>query len=57
MFYPIIVSSLSFYFLDFNDSSAENFFTWMGILCLLAFSGGSFGFMYSCLFDNEDVAL
>jgi hypothetical protein len=56
-FYPIIISTFSFYFVNFNDSSGSNFLNWLTIVCLQAFCGATFGFMYGCVFDNEQVAL
>lgn len=57
MFYPFIVSTLSFFFLQFNDKGFSNYLTWVGIMVLQAFSGASFGFMYSSLFENEMTAM
>ena len=57
MFYPVITATLCFYFVDFYDQSWDNYKDWLGIMCLQALAGSSFGFMYGCVIDNEIVAL
>jgi hypothetical protein len=53
LFYPIVTGSISFWFLEFNDSSWTNFLNWLTVLFILAISGSSFGFMFGCIIDNE----
>ena len=57
LFYPLVVSTTSFFFLKFNDRSFSNYIEWVGLLVLQGFSGASFGFMFSALFENEMTAM
>jgi len=43
MLYPILVSLLTFWFLDFADSSFLAFLEWLGVLSYSAFAGLCFG--------------
>ena len=57
LFYPVICGSISFWFLDFYDSSWENFFRFIGSLMLLCVMGSTYGFMFGCLLDNEQQGI
>ena len=53
MFYPVLVGLITFWFIDFNDSSFGNLMSYVLVLFLVAFAGSAFGFMFGCLVDNE----
>jgi hypothetical protein len=61
MFQPIIYASFSFYFLEIKVDSPDMFYptymAWIKILILQALMGSTYGFMYSCIFENPIVAL
>ena len=43
LIYPILVASITFYFLGFNDSSVEALLAWNGVILLSSFAGVCFG--------------
>ena len=47
--YPVLLSSLTFYFLDFDNSSIWAFLSWFGILFYAAFAGICFGQAIGCV--------
>ena len=55
--FPIIVSVLTFQFLGFADSSFDSMLEHMYTYVLLCIVAGNFGFMWGCLFKNEQDAL
>ena len=57
LFYPIIYAAIGFQFIGFENNSTENFFDWMLVLVILATSGSSFGFMFGCIFNDDQQAL
>eukprot|EP00347_Sterkiella_histriomuscorum_P020203 403338701 len=57
MFYPFCVGLLSYYFIKFDDTSAENIFKWVSVLVIQALNGSFFGFMLGALFDSDQQAI
>ena len=57
MFYPLISGSISFHFLEFNDSSWSNFFFWMSLLVIQAIQGSIYGFMFGIISSNEEEGI
>jgi hypothetical protein len=55
--FPIIVSLLTFQFLGFSDSSFNNMLEHVMTYVLLCTVAGNFGFMWGCLFKNDQDAL
>ena len=53
LFYPLIISSIGFQFIGFDNTSSTNFFDWMCVMLILAVSGSSFGFMFGCIFNDD----
>ena len=52
MLYPLITSLVSFWSLNFNDSSAANYWAWLSTLMLSTLQGSTFGFMFACVYDD-----
>ncbi len=55
--FPIIVSLITFQFLGFADSSFDSMLEHMYTYVLLCTVAGNFGFMWGCLFKNDQDAL
>ena len=55
--YPILTSSISFFFLGFTDTSFSNYINWTSTLLLASFQGGTFGFMLGCIIDKIDTGI
>ena len=50
--YPLIVSSITFYWIGFDDSSFENYLRWFEMLSILGMGASCFGFMFGCILDD-----
>ena len=57
LFYPVFTSLISFWSLDFEDSSFSNWLNWMSVLMLAAIQGATIGFMFGCIFPDIHVSL
>jgi hypothetical protein len=57
LFYPICVGLCSFYFIKFNDDSADNLFRWLSVLLIQSLTGSCFGFFLGCVFDSDQEAI
>ena len=57
LFYPILVSLVSFWMLGLDDSSFAAFLDWTLILSLTASCGFSFGLMMGTFISNENAAI
>jgi len=56
MMYPLITSSVSFWFLKMNDSSFENFMRWYLTLSLSTLQGSTYGFMFGIIYNDIESA-
>ena len=56
IFYPLIVSVGTFYFLGFKDESAENFFEFVTTCLMIGLVGSTFGFTWGTLFKSDAQA-
>lgn len=57
LFYPIIVSAVSFSLFRLDDHSFTNFLEWTAILTLEATAGFSFGMMLGTIISAENSAI
>ena len=57
MFYPLIIGTICFFFIDFHDNSFSNYLDLMWTLVLTAFTGCSFGFMFGAIVRDERSGL
>ena len=53
LFYPLSVGLFSFYFIKFDDDSAENLFRWLSVLFIQCVNGSCFGFVLGVIFDTD----
>ena len=52
-FYPVLLISIIFFFLDLTDSSLENYLAFVGVCSIQSLNALTFGHMWSSIFDNE----
>ena len=57
LFYPIVVSIVSFWMFGLDDSSFVSFLNWTAILTMTAAAGFSFGLMLGTFISNEIAAI
>ena len=46
IFQPLVYATMSFIYVDFQNSSIENYAVWLSILTIQGMNGSTFGFMY-----------
>ena len=49
MFYPVLIGFITFWFLEFNDSTLRNLLQYILVLVVTAFNGSAFGYMFTCV--------
>lgn len=52
--YPLFVGLSTWWCLDFANNSIGNFFSYLGVLSVIAWCGGMFGFMFGSLLKNYE---
>ena len=57
IWYPIIVSTGTFYFIGMKDDSNANFYEWVLSSILISLVGSSFGFMWGTFFKSDTQAV
>jgi hypothetical protein len=57
IWYPLIVSAGTFYFMGMKDESAANFWDWVLTSLLISVTGSSFGFMWGTFFNSDTQAV
>ena len=50
--YPLIVSSITFFFIGFEDDSFVQWLKWFEMLSVLGIGASCFGFMFGCILDD-----
>ena len=57
VFQPIIYATLSFVYVDFRDSSLDNYLMWLGILLLQGINGSTYGFCFGNIISEPIMCL
>lgn len=52
IFQPFIYATLSFIYVDFKDSSFENYIYWLLMLIFQGINGSTFGFMFGTIIQD-----
>ena len=52
-FQPVIYSLVAFYFVEFTDSTHENFREWVAISVIQAVTGSSLGYLFAAIFHVD----
>ena len=57
LFEPIVYATVTFKYLNMEDSSLENFQSWLSIFMILAISGSTFGFLFGCFISDPLICM